>query len=111
MQMLFNELDLLDTFTVKHSNETGNTWDPLHNPNRGYDASPFWANGITPRDPLNKLKAQFDRNMPRRIDFIFLSYQFAPDMIRNVDLVFTRPKNGPFTSDHYGLQVELKQLP
>ena len=53
----------------------------------------------------------FDRDMARRIDFIFLSYQFHPDMIKDVNLVITRPTNGLFTSDHFGLQVVLKQLP
>ena len=111
MTELFTELDLLDAYAIKNPNKSGFTWDPAKNTNTGYDASPFWANGITPRDPLNKLEAQFDRNMARRIDFIFLSYQFDPDMIKDGGLIFTRPINGLFTSDHLGLQVVLKQLP
>jgi len=111
MAELFTELDLLDTYAIKNPDKIGFTWDPGKNTNTGYDASPFWANGITPRDPLNKLEAQFDRNMARRIDFIFLSYQFDPDMIKDVNLMFTRPTNGLFTSDHFGLRVVLKQLP
>jgi hypothetical protein len=78
MQALFNELDLLDAFAVKHSGVPGFTWDPVYNTNTGYDASPFWAHGITPRNPLNKLEAQFDRNMPRRIDFIFFILSIRP---------------------------------
>ena len=111
MAKLFSELNLLDTYAVKNPDQKGFTWDPSKNSNTGYDASPFWANGVTPRDPLNKLEAQFDRNMARRIDFIFLSYQFDPDMIRRVDLIFNRPVDGIFTSDHFGLQVVLNQLP
>lgn len=105
------ELDLLDTYAVKHPDQFGFTWDPDKNFNTRYDASSFWANGVTPRDPLNKIKAQFDRNMARRIDFVFLSYQFDPNMIKHVSLVFNRPINGLFASDHFGLQVVLKQLP
>jgi len=111
MAELITELDLLDTYAVKHPDQSGFTWDPGKNSNTGYDASPFWANGITPRDPLNKLEAQFDRDMARRIDFVFLSYQFNPNMIKDVGLVFNRSTNGLFTSDHFGLQVVLKQLP
>ncbi len=108
---LCSELDLLDTYAVKNPDKIGFTWDPGKNTNTGYDASPYWANGITPRDPLHKLGAQFDRNMARRIDFIFLSNQFDPAMIKQANLIFTRPTNGLFTSDHFGLQVVLKQLP
>lgn len=111
MVKLFKALDLVDTYAVKHPDKAGYTWDPANNPNTGYDASPFWANGITPRDPLNQLEAQFDRNMARRIDYIFLSYQFDPDMIKKADLIFTQPIQGLLTSDHFGLQVVLKGLP
>ena len=111
MVKLFKALDLVDTYAVKHPDKDGYTWDPANNPNTGYDASPFWANGITPRDPLNQLEDQFDRNMARRIDYIFLSYQFDPDMIKKADLIFTQPIQGLLTSDHFGLQVVLKGLP
>jgi len=49
--------------------------------------------------------------MARRIDFVFLSYRFDPDMIKGMDLIFNRPINGLFTSDHFGLPVVLRQLP
>jgi hypothetical protein len=49
--------------------------------------------------------------MSRRIDFIFLSYQFEPDMIKSVDLLFTQPTDGLFASDHFGLKEVLKKLP
>ena len=111
MAELVTELGLLDTYAVKHPDNNGFTWNPAKNTNTGYDASPFWANGITPRDPLNKLEAQFDRDMARRIDFVFLSYQFEPKMIKDVNLIFNRPTNGLFTSDHFGLQVVLENLP
>ena len=111
MKPLLSELALMDSYAVKNPGQPGYTWDPEKNSNTGYDASSFWANGITARDPLNRLKAQFDRNMQRRIDFIFLSYQFDPDMIRNVDLIYTRPTDGLFASDHFGLRVVLRQLP
>ena len=53
MAKLFSELNLLDTYAVKNPDQKGFTWDPSKNSNTGYDASPFWANGVTPRDPLN----------------------------------------------------------
>jgi len=40
-----------------------------------------------------------------------LAYQFDPDMIRNEGLELNRTENGLFTSDHFGLQMLLKQLP
>ena len=63
------------------------------------------------KDTKNKLKAQFDRKFGRRIDFVFLSYQFEPNMIQEAQLIFTEPVNGLFISDHFGLQFVLNQIP
>jgi len=49
--------------------------------------------------------------MARRIDFIFLAYQFEPNMIKEADLLFTEPTDGLFASDHFGLRVVLDRLP
>ena len=49
--------------------------------------------------------------MARRIDFIFLSYQFEPNMIKEPDLVFNQPTEGIFASDHFGIRVVLDRLP
>jgi endonuclease/exonuclease/phosphatase family metal-dependent hydrolase len=108
---LVGELNLLDAYGVQNPQKKGYTWDPGRNTNTGYDASLFWADGVTPKDPLNRLKAEFDGNMARRIDFIFLSYQFEPDIIKEARLIFTEPSDGLFASDHFGIQVVLKRLP
>jgi hypothetical protein len=43
--------------------------------------------------------------------FIFLSYQFEPNMVKEADLIFTAPTDGLFASDHFGIQVVLNRLP
>lgn len=111
MLHLIDELKLQDAYRIKNPQKSGYTWDPGRNTNTGFDASPFWADGITPKDPLNRLEAQFDGKMARRIDFIFLSYQFDPNMIQEADLLFTEPTDGLFASDHFGLRVVLNRLP
>jgi endonuclease/exonuclease/phosphatase family metal-dependent hydrolase len=108
---LVGELNLLDAYGVRNPQKKGYTWDPGKNTNTRYDASLFWVGGVTPKDPFNRLKAEFDGNMARRIDFIFLSYQFEPDMIKKARLIFTEPTDGLFASDHFGIQVVLNRLP
>ncbi len=108
---LIDELDLRDAYRIKNPGKTGYTWDPGRNTNTGYDASLLWADGVTPKDPLNRLEAQFDAKMARRIDFIFLSYQFEPNMVKEADLIFTEPTDGLFASDHFGIQMVLDRLP
>lgn len=49
--------------------------------------------------------------MARRIDFIFLSYQFEPNMIKGSDSVFNQPTEGLFASDHFGIRVVLDRSP
>ena len=108
---LIEALKLQDAYRIKNPLESGYTWDPGRNTNTRFDASPFWADGVTPKDPLNRLEAQFDEKMARRIDFIFLSYQFDPNMIQEADLLFTEPTDGLYASDHFGLRVVLDRLP
>ncbi len=111
MGQLIKELKLQDAYRLKNPREKGYTWDPGRNTNTRFDASPFWVDGVTPKDPLNRLEAQFDGQMARRIDFIFLSYQFEPNMIKETDLLFAEPTDGLFASDHFGLRVVLEGLP
>ena len=111
MRHLIGELDLLDAYRIKNPHDPGYTWDPAKNTNTEYDGSLYWANGVTSKDPKSKLKAQFDRKFARRIDFVFLSYQFEPNMIQEAHLIFSEPVNGLFISDHFGLQVVLNQIP
>ena len=108
---LIDELNLRDAYRIRNPGKPGYTWDPGRNTNTGYDASLLWADGATCKDPLNRLEAQFDAKMARRIDFIFLSYQFEPNMVKEADLIFTAPTDGLFASDHFGIQVVLNRLP
>ncbi|MGD8887811.1 MAG: endonuclease/exonuclease/phosphatase family protein [Desulfobacterales bacterium] len=111
MRHFIGELDLLDAYRIKNPHHPGYTWNPATNTNTGYDGSSYWADGVTSKDTNNKLKAQFDRKFGRRIDFVFLSYQFEPNMLQEAQLIFTEPVNGLFISDHFGLQVVLNQIP
>jgi len=108
---LIDELNLRDAYRIQNPGKPGYTWDPGRNTNTGYDAALLWADGATCKDPLNRLEAQFDAKMARRIDFIFLSYQFEPNMVKEADLIFTAPTDGLFASDHFGIQVVLNRLP
>jgi endonuclease/exonuclease/phosphatase family metal-dependent hydrolase len=111
LKNLVRELGLQDAYRIKNPTADGYTWDPSKNANTAYDGSPFRPDGVTPKEPLKKLAALFDRNEARRIDFIFLSYQFKPDMIQKAELVFTEPRDGIFVSDHFGLEVVLAGIP
>jgi endonuclease/exonuclease/phosphatase family metal-dependent hydrolase len=111
LSRLVGELDLLDPFRIKNPQADGYTWDPRRNTNTAFDGSKFWADGITPRDPLHRLIAEFDASTPRRIDFIFLSSHFDSHMIQQSNLVFTEPDGDLYVSDHFGVQVVLKRLP
>ena len=106
-------LGLIDPYHLKNPDREGNTWDPRKNTNSAYDTSPFWADGVTRRPLLDRLEAKFDHENPRRIDFIFLSRHFTPEMITGARLVFDEPgcddhNNGTgklFVSDHFGVEV------
>lgn len=111
LQNLVDELGLMDAYRVKNPAAEGYTWDPSRNTNTAYDGSPNRPDGTTPKDPLRRLAALFDSSEARRIDFVFLSYQFTPDMIHKAELVFTEPIDGIFISDHFGLEVELSEVP
>lgn len=111
MASMVSELGLLDPFRIKNPDVNGYTWDPQRNTNTAFDSSYFWADGKTPRNPLKRLTAEFDANTPRRIDFIFLSKHFSADMIQQANLIFDAPVDNLFISDHFGIQVVLKELP
>ena len=111
LQQMVSELGLLDPFQIHNPEVNGFTWDPRQNTNTAYDGSKFRADGKTPRDPQGRLTAEFDANTPRRIDFIFLSQHFHSDMIQRANLVFTEPVDNLYVSDHFGVEVVLKDLP
>ncbi len=111
MQKLITDLKLLDPYRIKNPMKKGYTWDPVINPNTGYDGSPFYADALTPKDSVRKLEALFDRSTSRRVDFVFLSHHFTSDMIKEARLIFSRPVNDLFVSDHFGVLVVLKDLP
>jgi endonuclease/exonuclease/phosphatase family metal-dependent hydrolase len=111
LKRMVNELGLLDPFRIKNPDANGYTWDPRRNTNTAFDGSKFWADAKTLRDPLHRLTAEFDAQTPRRIDFIFLSKHFSAEMIQQANLVFNEPVDNLFVSDHFGIQVVLKELP
>jgi endonuclease/exonuclease/phosphatase family metal-dependent hydrolase len=111
LNRMMDDLKLIDAYRATHPAADGYTWDPMTNPNTACDGSPYWADKVTLKDPLNRLEAFFDRTVPRRIDYVLLSEHFSPDMIDRARLVFTKPVDGTFVSDHFGLEVVLKEIP
>jgi endonuclease/exonuclease/phosphatase family metal-dependent hydrolase len=111
LNRMMDDLKLTDAYRAKHPTADGYTWDPIVNPNTACDGSPYWADKKTLKDPLKRLEAFFDRTVPRRIDYVLLSEHFSPDMIASARRVFTKPINGVFASDHFGLEVVLKEIP
>jgi endonuclease/exonuclease/phosphatase family metal-dependent hydrolase len=111
LNRMMDDLKLIDAYRAKHPTADGYTWDPIVNPNTACDGSPYWADKVTLKDPLNRLEAFFDRTVPRRIDYVLLSKHFSPDMIHSARRVFTKPVNGIFASDHFGIEVVLKEIP
>ncbi|MBN1534368.1 MAG: endonuclease/exonuclease/phosphatase family protein [Spirochaetes bacterium] len=111
LQRMVAQLRLLDPYGIRNPAGEGYTWDPRINSNTKYDGSPYWADGRTPREGADRLEAEFDRTVPRRIDFIFLSRHFSPAMIKSAGLVFTEPVQGQFVSDHFGVEVVLEGMP
>ncbi|UCF92329.1 MAG: endonuclease/exonuclease/phosphatase family protein [Desulfobacterales bacterium] len=108
---LIRELGLLDPYGLKSLDPHSYTWDPLRNSNTQYDGSNFRADGATRKGLRERIEAQFDSRVSRRIDFIFLSPHFTRDMIADAQLIFTKPTGDLFVSDHYGLKVVLRDLP
>jgi endonuclease/exonuclease/phosphatase family metal-dependent hydrolase len=74
----------IDLFGVKHPGKPGLTWDNMN---------PFAAGSS---EPLPN----------RRIDYIFMQ-GLSITKVAAVDVVLTKPKNGIFASDHFGVLAEL----
>ena len=111
LSTMVDKLKLSDPFRIKNPRAEGYTWDPRRNTNTQFDGSKFWADGKTRRGPLARLTAEFDAGTPRRIDFIFLSPHFDTQSIQQSNLVFTEPSDHVYVSDHFGIEVVLKELP
>lgn len=111
LKHMLSGLGLSDPFQIHNPEADGYTWDPRRNTNTAFDGSKFRADGKTLRDPLHRLTAQFDAGTPRRIDFIFLSHHFHTDLIQRANLVLTEPADNLYVSDHFGVEVVLKDLP
>ena len=111
LKKMVSELELSDPFRIHNPDADGYTWDPRRNTNTAFDGSRFRADGETPRDPLHRLTAKFDASTPRRIDFVFLSPHFNTEMIEQANLVFDEPVDDLYVSDHFGVEVVLKDLP
>lgn len=112
VRKMIQELGLIDAFALKNPGAPGYTWNPFTNPNaRLYDGSPCRADGKTPRKGVVALEAEFDRSIPRRIDFILLSKHFDAKKVKSARIVFNEPKDGLLPSDHYGVEVILEDIP
>jgi len=111
LRKLIAELGLVDPWAIKNPGKPGYTWDPTVNPNTKHDGSPLQADGKTPKSGIDLLEAEFDRTVPRRIDFIFLSGHFRPELVKSARLIFNEPVNGRFVSDHIGVEVVLYGMP
>ena len=111
LQKLIAGLGLVDPWAVKNPGRAGYTWDPIVNPNTKHDGSPFQADGTTLKRGIDALEAEFDRTVPRRIDFIFLSKHFGHESVKSARLIFNEPVKGRFVSDHIGVEVVLHGMP
>ncbi len=111
VQKMIADLGLLDPYEIMNPGADGFTWDSNKNPNTAFDGAQTWADGKTLKDPLSRLEADFDMEVPRRIDFIFLSKHFKPGMIKSSRLIFNEPIDGVFVSDHFGVEVVVDGIP
>ncbi len=110
LREMVDELGLLDTYRIMNPENPGYTWDVKLNPNTVFEGGPYYADK-TLRSPLGRLKAEYTGSVSRRIDFIFLSNHFTPDMVTEAELFLDKPKDGLYASDHFGLKVVIKGIP
>ncbi len=101
MQKLVRSLNLTDTFYTVHPNEEGFTWDSVNNPNTKNDASLTFVNGDK-KEGVELLSAMYDQS-PRRIDFILIGGGLDKKNVVDSRVIFNRPVNGLYPSDHYGV--------
>jgi len=99
-------LQLTDSFAVLHPGDPGYTWDPFRNPLTIWDAAKTWADGEA-KDLLGRLEAEFAGTVPQRIDYIFLSDDFASKNMVRSEVIFTEPNEDIFVSDHFGVMTEV----
>jgi endonuclease/exonuclease/phosphatase family metal-dependent hydrolase len=87
------------------------TWDPVHNPNIDFSTK-LWRTQETEEDSYDLLDSWYD-TVPRRIDYILLSKQFAGSAVRSVSRQFDEPVLGTFVSDHFGVmaEIDISQMP
>jgi len=65
-----------------------------------------WADGEA-KDLLGRLEAEFAGTVPQRIDYIFLSDDFASKNMVRSEVIFTEPNEDIFVSDHFGVMTEV----
>ena len=81
------------------------TWDPSRNTNIKYSTNHFDARGETLTEDEIK-SADYD-NIPRKIDYIFLSKKFSLDDVKSTSIVLDSLMDGLFASDHFGVLTEI----
>lgn len=108
---MVDELRLLDTYRIVNPEDPGYTWNVDLNPNTVFEGGPYYADKKTLRSPLSRLKAEYTGSVSRRIDFIFLSNHFTPDMVMDAELFLDEPREGLYASDHFGLKVVINGIP
>ncbi len=106
MSEFVERLHLLDSYAAANPGRAGCTWDPSRNPNTKHDGALTWTGGEI-KAPLDRLEAEYAGAVPQRIDYIFLSSQFAPEDVLSSKLVFTEPYEGVYVSDHFGVMTEV----
>ncbi|GAB4352028.1 MAG: hypothetical protein Kow0099_36230 [Candidatus Abyssubacteria bacterium] len=99
-------LEAIDSFAAANPGASGYTWDTARNPHTRFDGSPQWVNGDA-KDPIELLQSEYDGSASHRVDYIFLSSHFARENIFRSELVFTKPRDGIYISDHFGVMTEV----
>lgn len=81
------------------------SWDPSDNQNISFSSRKTNAKGIPWKgyDRLNSMEAE----IPRRIDYIFLSNLFHPENVIDCHIVLDSSVNEIQASDHYGVFAEI----
>ena len=111
IQELISELGLLDPYAIMNPGDPCYTWNVDVNTNTAFDDYDYWADGRTPKAPIDRLWTKFGREENLRLDFIFLSHHFSPEMITEARIIFDEPVDGLFISDHFGVEVVVDRIP
>ncbi len=101
---LIQSNEFFDVYPFGHPNRLF-SWDPGNNENISFSSRKTDAKG-SPLHGYNLLDAM-DSEIPKRIDYIFLSRHFQPECVINSRIVLDSATNGVKPSDHYGMFAEV----